>query len=390
MPRGISKNRARRLPPLAAALWLAFSPPALADPAGPAVVAKAEQRLWPEAIDTAAGFDKASRASLLAYVAVLHEMQKLSDAEMLASFKIKSINRPSLEKWLNGEFQAALLNYKKAAGSCTKNDWTCSGEHGTVAELSAQATAWIQNVPRAQLAWRDNLSLFSRSYIAEQMRLAALFPKVSSEIDRFSDSEWNGDTLEDRQFLLSFDDGPTAIGGNTDDTLRMLESSRKSAVFFVLGGNLQARLKKSDPPAIPDLYKNQCIASHGWEHQSHAKWDQWQDSIKRTHLLLHATFDKSNVLPYFRPPYGQRKAESGDFFQEQGLQVALWNLDSQDWNSRVSPDDILDRMLTLMLIKRRGVLLFHDVHPKARSALPKLFEKLGNAVVWRDCHQRIR
>jgi hypothetical protein len=44
-------------------------------------------------------------------------------------------------------------------------------------------------------------------------------------------------------------------------------------------------------------------------------------------------------------------------------------------------------MLTLMLIKRHGVLLFHDVHPKAKSALPIIFNELGNAVEWRDCHK---
>ena len=42
---------------------------------GPAVVAKAEQKLWPEAINTPAGFDKASRASLLIYVWMLNDVQ---------------------------------------------------------------------------------------------------------------------------------------------------------------------------------------------------------------------------------------------------------------------------------------------------------------------------
>jgi peptidoglycan/xylan/chitin deacetylase (PgdA/CDA1 family) len=119
----------------------------------------------------------------------------------------------------------------------------------------------------------------------------------------------------------------------------------------------------------------------------------WQDSIKRTQSLITSTLPKQNTAttgsfaPFFRPPYGQRKADSGAFFQQQGLQVALWNLDSQDWNNQVNSNDIPDRMLTLMLIKRHGVLLFHDVHPKAKSALPIIFNELGNAVEWRDCHK---
>jgi hypothetical protein len=69
------------------------------------------------------------------------------------------------------------------------------------------------------------------------------------------------------------------------------------------------------------------------------------------------------------------------------LRVALWNLDSQDWNSHVDISDISNRMIALMLIKRHGVLQFHDVHPKAKAALPVMFKELGNAVEWGDCHQ---
>ncbi|MFC5474338.1 polysaccharide deacetylase family protein [Paraherbaspirillum soli] len=381
------KTLVAMLPLAVSAALCLTSLPALADAAGPAVVAKADQRLWPEPVNTQNGFDKASRASLLSYVLVLQGMQKLSDADMLTSFKIKSLNRVSVEKWLKKEFEFSLLNYQRASKTCVSTDWTCVGNPGNTSDLLKKAADWNQNIPQDLLPWRDNLSRFSHAYIAEQLRLAALFPKVSSEIDRFNDREWNGDAFEDRQFLLTFDDGPTAGNGTTDDTLRMLETNKRSAIFFVLGENFQNRSSKSSAAAMAGLYQNQCVASHGWEHQSHAKWEQWQDSIKRTHALLNTTFAKDTVYPYFRPPYGQRKADSGTFFQEQGLQVALWNLDSQDWNSHVTPDDIINRMITLMLIKRHGIMLFHDIHPKAKSALPVMFDALGKAVDWRDCHK---
>jgi peptidoglycan/xylan/chitin deacetylase (PgdA/CDA1 family) len=222
------------------------------------------------------------------------------------------------------------------------------------------------------------------------MRLAALFPKVSSEIDFFNSNEWNGDSFADREFLLTFDDGPSGIGGNTDQVLAMLAAQQKTAVFFMLGSNLQNRLNKTNAAILATLYKNQCVASHGWEHQSHAKWPQWESSITDTQTLLKAVFSNQNLksqnfIPFFRPPYGQRKADSGTFFHQQGLQVALWNLDSQDWNNHVDANDIVNRMMTLMLIKRHGVLLFHDVHPKAAIALPVMFDELGHAVEWRDC-----
>lgn len=43
-----------------------------------------------------------------------------------------------------------------------------------------------------------------------------------------------------------------------------------------------------------------------------------------------------------------------------------------------------DRLITLMLLWRRGILLFHDIHPKARTALPGIgafMEKSGLAMM---------
>ncbi len=363
---------------------------AAATSAGPAVVAKADRLLWHEPINSQQGFDKASRAALLVYVIAIQDMQKWSDSTMLANFKIKSINRASVDKWINHELALSLRNYQKAATDCVREDWTCLDAVANVMDLLIEAEATQEKIPAALKAWQANLADFSRAYLSEQLRLAALFPKVSSEIDRFNDNEWTGDALADRQFFLSFDDGPSAVNGNTDEVLAMLAANQKNAVFFVLGENFQNRLQKTNALTLAGIYQQQCVASHGWEHQSHAKWHSWQDSIKRSQVLLNSVLTKDNLLPLFRPPYGQRKADSGAFFQSLALQVALWNLDSQDWNTQVNADDIVNRMLTLMLIKRHGVLLFHDVHPKAKVALPKLFHQLGEAVSWEDCHLLVK
>jgi peptidoglycan/xylan/chitin deacetylase (PgdA/CDA1 family) len=358
---------------------------AVAEP-GPAVVAKADHHLWREAINSPAGFDRASRASILVYALALQDMQKLTDEEMLSLFKIKSVNRASVEKWESKERAQSLLNYQLASKNCLTNDWTCVGNVSTAEELAKKSAEAVLIMPNDLFSWRDNLSVFSHSYVAEQMRLAALFPKVSSEIDLFSPNEFNGETAMDKQFYLSFDDGPTGVHGTTDETLAMLDAAKKSAVFFVLGENFQTRLKKTDISDLATLYQNQCVGSHGWEHQSHAKWDQWQESIKHTQTLLNSTVPTA-LVPLFRPPYGQRKEDSGSYFESKSLRVALWNLDSQDWNSHVDSNDITNRMVTLMLIKRHGVLLFHDVHPKAKVALPKIFEKVGNSVEWGECQK---
>jgi peptidoglycan/xylan/chitin deacetylase (PgdA/CDA1 family) len=90
--------------------------------------------------------------------------------------------------------------------------------------------------------------------------------------------------------------------------------------------------------------------------------------------------------PWFRPPYGQRRSDSASFFREHGLTVALWNIDSQDWNPTVRADEAANRVLTLMLLWRRGVILFHDMHPKANTAVPWLLgQTRQSGIVWDDC-----
>lgn len=346
-------------------------------------VAVGDRRLWMEPINTQSGFDRASRAVILFYALEL-DAQKTTET--------KALNRPSVNKWLAKELNLAQRNYQLAAKTCQPSDWTCIDATGSLADLVAKARAL--QIPAALDAWQETTAEFMGIYVAEQIHLAAVFPVTSSEIELLNENEWNGDETSDRRFFLTFDDGPTGSGGNTDDVLEMLNAQKKSAVFFVMGRSFANRRKTNGAGAMSDLYQGQCVGAHGWEHLSHEKRSKyaveggWQSSVNDTIGLLRNSFDGTTIfLPLFRPPYGQRKRESGAFFQKENLQVALWNIDSQDWNARVDAEDIVNRIEILMLVKRRGVLLFHDIHPKAQKALPVIIAEFGGAVEWGDCHK---
>lgn len=358
---------------------LLMLPAAAAFAQGPRVIAIGDRHLWREPVDTRSGFDKASRAAILVYG------QKLRDQKASES---KQFNRPSVIKWLDKELALSRVNYQLAAKSCTSADWTCVENFGDPAGVGKIVT------PANLLSWRSDMEKFAADYIAEQVRLAALFPRTTSEIDRFDENEFNGDRLVDRKFFLTFDDGPTSADGNTDGVLQMLAAIKKTAVFFLLGGNLKNRLREISPAKVTSSYQGQCVASHGWEHLSHATstaWKDgrtWQTSVTDTHALLRSTFPSDpGPMPFFRPPYGQRRADSSTFFREKGLHVAFWDLDSQDWNPKVTADDVTNRIETLMLIKRHGILLFHDIFPKAKTAVPAIIQDFGPAVDWGNCHQ---
>jgi peptidoglycan/xylan/chitin deacetylase (PgdA/CDA1 family) len=129
-----------------------------------------------------------------------------------------------------------------------------------------------------------------------------------------------------------------------------------------------------------------CVGAHGWTHTSHSRRPDWKDSVTSTLGLIQADMPQS-YRGWFRPPYGQRRADSGAFFAANHIGVMLWNIDSQDWNRKISAEQARQRVLSLMLLWRHGVILFHDIHPKAKVAIPWLLAQTSaDGVQWVDCH----
>jgi peptidoglycan/xylan/chitin deacetylase (PgdA/CDA1 family) len=92
-------------------------------------------------------------------------------------------------------------------------------------------------------------------------------------------------------------------------------------------------------------------------------------------------------VPAFRPPYGQRLPDSGPYFRGHGLKLILWNIDSHDWDDGLTADDVESRVMSLMLLWRRGFILFHDFFPRAQKVVPHLVSWLAHdGIAWADCH----
>lgn len=365
-------------------LCLLGAVPGGADAAGPAQVASADRATWPQPLNSPAAFDRASRAEILAFGHELALSESLDDAALAGRLRLKQIDRAWVDKLRARYWQRLAANYRLASRSCKPREAFCEPA-ADAAALRTRALAFAAAPDPAHAAWRADAARFHRVYLDELLRLAALFPRVSSEIDTYSSDELDGSELPDRHFLLTFDDGPSAPGGSTDALLRMLREQRLDATFFLLGQSLQRQVGAGDNGKIAQRYAGMCLASHGWEHQSHARWPQWQDSVIRSSALVKAQAGDAYV-PLFRPPYGQRLADSGGFFRQQGLRVALWSIDSQDWNAKMSATDMQGRLLSLMLLWRHGTILFHDIHDKARVALPWLLRQTrGGGIEWMDC-----
>ncbi|MGO1071518.1 polysaccharide deacetylase family protein [Lysobacter sp. CA199] len=370
-------------------VFAVLSASAVAHAAGPSQVASADRATWPDPIDSPTAFDRASRAEILAFAHELALSESLDDTDLTARLRLKQFglaSRASVDKLRARYWQRLAANYRLASRSCREREAFC--EPAADAEALRKRALALQTAPQpAYAAWRADAARFHRIYLDELLRLAALFPRVSSEIDTYGDGELDGSELPDRRFLLTFDDGPSAAGGSTDKLLATLREHKLDATFFVLGLSLQRQADAGAAGRTAQRYAGMCLASHGWEHQSHSRWPQWQDSVTRSSALIKAQAGSAYV-PLFRPPYGQRRADSGEFFRQQGLRVALWSIDSQDWNAKMTPADIQGRLLSLMLLWRHGTILFHDIHDKARIALPWLLRQTrGAGLEWIGCQE---
>jgi len=338
---------------------------------------------WPEQLDSPALFDVASRAEILGFSQALAASEALDEPTLAARLGLKQINLLSINQVRARLWQQLWRNYDLAQQSCEQDASFCYAIDGQ-AELRQQAAKFTVASDSFYAGWAEPSREFHQRYLDELLRKAALFPQIASEIERYSALERNGAELNDRLFMLTFDAGPGTVGGGTDGLTEYLRRQKLGATFFVLGNSLQMRRDKTSLSDLRALYKGQCVGIQGWQYRSHGQWQDWQQSVLRSQARVQADLPDQYV-PLFRPPYGQRRADSQDFFASQGLQVVLWNIDGQD-QSALSGEQSAQRVLTLMLLWRRGLIQFHDAQPKAQEAVAWLLKQTAQSGIgWEDC-----
>ncbi|MGE7992104.1 polysaccharide deacetylase family protein [Pseudomonas sp. NPDC089554] len=355
----------------------------LAAHAAPPAIASFDRSHWPEQLDSPALFDVASRAEILSFAQVLHESEMLDQQALTARLQMRQINLSTVRAVRARMWQRLWEGYQQAQRSCEQDASFCYPVE-SMADLRMKAATFAADVGTFYTGWIEPSHQFHVRYLNEQLRKAALFPQTSSEVERLSTRERSGDELNDRMFLLTFAGGPSAA--STDAIAEYLRRQKLSSTFFVLGTRLQQR---RDAGPVDALYAGQCVGTQGWEYRSHAQWQGWQDSLRRSQAQLQALLPEQYV-PLFRPPYGQRRADGEAFMAAQGLQVSLWDIDAED-DGTLTAEQSAQRVLTLMLLWRKGVIQFHDGLPKAQPALEWLLQHTGQSGIgWEDCQEYAR
>jgi len=351
-------------------------------------LASFDRSVWPETLDSPALFDVASRAEILSFAQALQESEMLDEQALAARLQLRQINVQQVRAVRARLWERLWQNYQQAAQSCEQDASFCFPIE-SLDELRTQAATFATQVGEFYAQWTEPSQRFHARYLDELLRKAALLPATGSEIERVLDPQGTGGVFSDRLFLLTFAGGPGAQGSPVDALTDYLRQQRLEAVFFVLGNRLQQRRDAGAADALRQLYAGQCVGIQGWEYRSHAQWQGWQASLQRSQALVQAELP-GQYVPLFRPPYAQRRVDDQGFMERQRLGVALWDIDAQD-NGSLSAEQSMQRVLSLMLLWRNGVIQFSGISARAQPALEGLLRQTARSGIgWADCHQASR
>lgn len=163
---------------------------------------------------------------------------------------------------------------------------------------------------------------------------------------------------------LTFDDGP-----NPDYTrriLKVLEDNYSHATFFVVGTNAE----KYQETLQAIVSSGNEIGNHTYSHANLtdiAPEDVEEEIDKVNRAVKKATGEIATVI---RPPYG---AYNDDVLNQLQQPVVLWDLDTEDWDSR-NAQVIVDNIIANL--DDGDIILMHDIYESTAEAVELLVPRL--------------
>lgn len=218
----------------------------------------------------------------------------------------------------------------------------------------------------------DGNYIFYVEYFGELRRLILLFPKITSEIEPLSKKEKQGFELNKREAALTFDDGPSE---NTRELLAVLEKEGIKATFFIQGSKLE------NNSSHIEILKKEIAAGNeiGVHSMTHIKLKNMDEKTVYREIVYpkELIFKLSGVTPkIYRTPFGLRDAAALKEIEKIYDGNILWNIDSQDWRSNFSAEQVEARVLKLAHLYNGGIVLFHDTNKKSTAVMEKILIKM--------------
>jgi peptidoglycan-N-acetylglucosamine deacetylase len=179
--------------------------------------------------------------------------------------------------------------------------------------------------------------------------------------------------LNDREVVLTFDDGP--LPPYTDRVLDLLAAECVKATFFMVG-----RMVLAYPAAVRRVYnEGHTIANHSQTHPftfHKMSVDQASREIEGGFSSLRTALgDPKAVAPFFRFPGLLRQTSVEQYLAEHGDMT--WSVDvaADDW-THINNREVARRAISRLEARGKGILLLHDIQARTALALPEILQEL--------------
>jgi peptidoglycan/xylan/chitin deacetylase (PgdA/CDA1 family) len=181
--------------------------------------------------------------------------------------------------------------------------------------------------------------------------------------------------LQDREVVLTFDDGPTPFV--TDKVLTALAAECVRATFFMVGRNAA-----DHPDMVRKIARlGHTIGYHTWDHphlnklstaQAEANIDR---GIEAVGMALRGTASSVPSTPFFRFPYFEMTPELLNHLEKRGIAVFGADFWASDW-VKMTPEEELKLLTGRLEAARKGIILLHDPQMRTAEMLPAFLRYL--------------
>ncbi|WP_230193356.1 polysaccharide deacetylase family protein [Paenibacillus sp. CECT 9249] len=168
---------------------------------------------------------------------------------------------------------------------------------------------------------------------------------------------------------LTFDDGPSQWTGKFLD---VLQEQGVKATFFMQGSNLKRKSLQSDVKRA--VREGHYVGGHSMTHQYKKLYEQGEfvSEMQETLSLIH---DITGENPHLvRPPYGSAPGLNDepirDRIADAGIKIWDWTIDSNDWNLKDHPEQIIENVKKATKVDLE-VVLMHE-KPQTLQVLPDI------------------
>ena len=172
-----------------------------------------------------------------------------------------------------------------------------------------------------------------------------------------------------KMIAFTLDDGPHKT--NTLRVVEMFEKYNGRATFFQLGKNVQAY-----PDIVKTVYEHGFeIANHSWDHPDLRKLDTNavnKQIVDTQNAIFSITGDEPSLI---RPPFGAYNDNVKTVVKNNGMQIALWTVDTLDWKLK-DANKIKDAIVNNAY--DGAVVLIHDIHNFTVDGLEMALAELAN------------